>query len=655
MDAKKETRHFVRDRCNFNKKKRIKYITIGLVISVLTGFLLYNIAFAGGTNYHHTGAAKINVAGSEMQLRFEYAGGNDKLETDGEYRSLFKNKSRSVYVWADQYSSGGLQVGIEKNGGGHITKKDRIICKTSLDDDKGYSIVTFNISYIQPAHKYINRYQADDKSWRASGEVNDQSGGRFIIFSNGIANTNSGHAASNHWVTLTVQINLSNTGMLTGAGDGKFHWATKHVSFGQNTYNFTYKTNGGTITNLNESKNIGGNAVYTRACGGGIGRVPTVTKNGYYLEGWYYDDGRKLDSSNPNITLCQGDQWVTAKWVAYKHNVTYDLQGGKYDDDKRTELNGCKIIPNGVYHMKSGCGTNMYMHVAKLDDERHSGPATVIYSGADYIQTEWIFERYEHARAKMFDMPMPYNIIKNYTMPEAIIKDGPDKGKAKTKKIFISRTSVDEKTGKPMRSPWAIQIENGVSRPKNGGRSSVEIEPNSYQCRVRGYMRINDIDFLDFIDKAYTYMEEYRHIIAQDIVPRGEKILDEMQKRRGNTYNTVPPEEYIPESPGLVSSEQPEENFSKSSNAPVSTNSATQSNKRPQLYEVVAIIGELQGYEDYFLSNCLINNKEYLIYFYPQYITNALQEAIRLKKATNIYVYKKEKNILFYKLAAPKK
>ena len=87
----------------------------------------------------------------------------------------------------------------------------------------------------------------------------------------------------------------------------------------------------------------------------------------------------------------------------------------------------------------------------------------------------------------------------------------------------------------------------------------------------------------------------------------------------------------------------------------VSTSSVAHSNKRPQLYEVVAIIGELQGYEDYFLSNCLINNKEYLIYFYPQYITNALQEAIRLKKATNIYVYKKEKNILFYKLAAPKK
>lgn len=158
MDAKKETRHFVRDRCDFNKKKRIKYITIGLVISVLTGFLLYNIAFAGGTNYHHTGAAKINVAGSEMQLRFEYAGGKDELKTDGEYRSLFKNQSRPVYVWADKYSSGDLEVGVEKDGGGHVTKENRIKCQTSLDSEGGFSIVIFNISYKQPAHMYVNKY-----------------------------------------------------------------------------------------------------------------------------------------------------------------------------------------------------------------------------------------------------------------------------------------------------------------------------------------------------------------------------------------------------------------------------------------------------------------------------------------------------------------
>ena len=396
MDAKKETRHFVRDRCNFNKKKRIKYITIGLVISVLTGFLLYNIAFAGGTNYHHTGTAKINVAGSEMQLRFEYAGEKDELKTDGEYRSLFKDKSRPVYVWADKYSSGDLQVGIEKDGGGHITKENRIKCQTSLDSEGGYSIVIFNISYKQPAHMYVNKYyDTKDSQWKISAGADGQGPGRFTIYGNGINNTDSGHSENDHWVTLKVALNLSNTGMLTGT-DGPFHWATKHITFGRDNYSLTYNVNGGTVTDENEgTKNSDGNIVYTRACGGGVGRAPTVTKNGYYLDGWYYDNGTKL--SLP-ITLCNGNQSVTAKWVAYKHNVTYDLQGGKYDNDKRTELNGCKIIPNGVYHMKSGCGTNMYMHVAQLDDERHSRPATVIYSGADYIQTEWIFERYEHTQ-----------------------------------------------------------------------------------------------------------------------------------------------------------------------------------------------------------------------------------------------------------------
>ena len=215
------------------------------------------------------------------------------------------------------------------------------------------------------------------------------------LYGNGINNTDSGHSENDHWVTLKVALNLSNTGMVTGT-DGPFHWATKHITFGRDNYNLTYNVNGGTVTDENEgTKNSDGNIVYTRACGGGVGRMPTVTKNGYYLDGWYYDNGTKL--SLP-ITLCNGNQSVTAKWVAYEHNVTYDLQGGKYDDDKRTELNGCKIIPNGVYHMKSGCGTNMYMHVAYLNDERHSQPATVIYSGADYIQTEWIFERYGHTQ-----------------------------------------------------------------------------------------------------------------------------------------------------------------------------------------------------------------------------------------------------------------
>lgn len=253
--------------------------------------------------------------------------------------------------------------------------------------------------------------------------------------------------------------------------------------------------------------------------------------------------------------------------------------------------------------------------------------------------------KYLHARAMMFHMPIPFTCMKNYTMSAAIIKEGPDKGKAVTKKIYINRTPKSPK-GELMRSPWMIQIENGVSMPKSNGYSSVEIEPNSYECRVKDSIRLNDVDFMDFIDKAYTYMMEYRHLIAQDIIPKGNKILAEIQERRGNNYNTLPPEEYMPESAGITGPEQPMDNTTS-----VSTQQPEQQKSKPQLFKVLALIGELQGYEDYFLSECIISEKKYIIRFYQNYITSALYDAIRSRQPRNILVYQKEGEIIFYKLA----
>lgn len=257
--------------------------------------------------------------------------------------------------------------------------------------------------------------------------------------------------------------------------------------------------------------------------------------------------------------------------------------------------------------------------------------------------------KYLHARAMMFHLPLPFSCMKNYTMPAAIIKDGPDKGKAVTKKIYITRTPKSPK-GDLMRSPWMIQIENGVSRPKSNGYSSVEIEPNSYECRVKDSIRLNDVDFMDLLDKAYTYMMEYRHIVAQDIIPKGNKILDEIRERRGNSYNTVPPEEYMPETPSVTGTEQPIYDPRPVQENPVST----QTTHHPQLFKVIALIGELQGYEDYFLSECTIKENKYIIRFYNDYITPAVHEAIRLKQPKTILVYKKGEDIIFYKLAETK-
>lgn len=380
MDAKKEARHFVRDRCNFNKKKRIKYITIGLVISVLTGFLLYNIAFADTTNYHHTGAAKINVAGSEMQLRFEYVGTNDKLKTDGEYRSLFKSVSRSVYVWADKASSGDLQVGIERDGGGHVTKENRIICKTSIDDGGTYGVVTFNISYIQPAHKYISKYQRADGNWIANGACQNQSGGRFTVFSTGQpGNTTSEHLTYDHWVTLKVQINLSNTGMLTPKRKNYFTYATRYVDLIQATHHIVYHNGTSTWWSRN----------YTD--GDWVDDMDEPDKEGWTFNGW------TLNGSITNgFTICQ-DTDLYASWTPNVNIAYFDMRGGKMPNNDNKDINGCKIIDDGLYYIQSGLNTNRYIHVRNASSERQQN-AIVTYTSNGGAQARWVFERYKNTQ-----------------------------------------------------------------------------------------------------------------------------------------------------------------------------------------------------------------------------------------------------------------
>ena len=341
MEQEKKIKHFARDRC---KKGRIKQLKKQVIIEYLAVFLLAvssvaafilcpKTIFASKTEdvdrcgYFPKKGGYCYVALTHpdgwnyISLRINFNGPTG-IGTD---RWDFAQTPRDVDISLGEVNGGDAN-GVTGFYGQLLTNK----YKTYINSDEGYTIVQFKVKWTIPAH--YTWYPNNNPSFDVQAL-----GGRFNTWDSGIT-----HHTESFSFTSTYEINLCKTGLLSPQGEKKrVYGCVAKTKVYQPNYTFTYKTNGGTITNLNESQNVDGNAVYTRACGGGLGRVPTVTKNGYYLDGWYYDDGRILDPSNPNITLCQGDQWVTAKWVAYKHNVTYDLQGGKYDDDKRTELNGC--------------------------------------------------------------------------------------------------------------------------------------------------------------------------------------------------------------------------------------------------------------------------------------------------------------------------
>lgn len=363
------------------------------VIAVLIGILmLLSTIFyvsAAKDEYNPSGTAVIDVGGSEMTLHIAFAGSSKSLKTSGGHdkKADFKSKSRPVDVWAAEYS-GPLKVGIEKPEGGHYTSKDRKRCDTIENSGDGYNIINFQISYIQPAHKHINRYyDQETNSWRVSGGCDNQGTGRFTIYSTGANGTNSGHETTNHWVTLNVSLNLSNTGIVTDNNNVMHTNVKKHVTFGQNSYTYT----------LNDSLN--GNKSESCTCGTEK-YLPNNSFPGYDFLGWKGTDG-VIYSAGTKTILC-ADRTFTAQWKAQSHYVTFDTQGGTFPSSlkSQTELDGCKIIPNGIYSIKSNCGSNKYIHVygAGYNQTKDKETAICIYGTKGGSQTQWVIERYKNTQ-----------------------------------------------------------------------------------------------------------------------------------------------------------------------------------------------------------------------------------------------------------------
>lgn len=69
--------------------------------------------------------------------------------------------------------------------------------------------------------------------------------------------------------------------------------------------------------------------------GVGLATLPTPTKDGYEFVGWFNMDDQKVNSISSEM---EDDIQLTAKWASSedKHNITYLLDGGKFEDGVQT-------------------------------------------------------------------------------------------------------------------------------------------------------------------------------------------------------------------------------------------------------------------------------------------------------------------------------
>ena len=428
-----------------------------LLIIAFSGILFYNIAFAATENYRPNGSATFQIkdpsgTASKMTINFSFCGSATKFKTAGDKRKDFKDSSHHIQISAHT-SNGAMKVGICKSE----TSSTQITTQklwTSQDNKDGYCIITFYISFLQPSHTFTDnydndvitsgtgpgRYQIDnfskishstDSAWKILKlEINLSNVGMITdtygAWHSGTADmsvklkknsytltckpdsgtftkTNGGSKSGDNVVfTKKCGEKVTSLPTISRSGyhfDGWYNSSNKAVTEvtlcnGNQTvtahwtkeYTLTFNANGGSPTPKSK----------TLTSGSSYGTLDDVTRTGYKFNGWYTaaSGGTKVDST----TKISANTTLYAQWTAYRHNIVYDLQGGVFPSNlkKQSSVNGCKIIPNGVYYMKSDCGTNMYMHVYKVAYEHQSDPATVIYTGkGSSTQAQWIFERYK--------------------------------------------------------------------------------------------------------------------------------------------------------------------------------------------------------------------------------------------------------------------
>lgn len=355
---------------NIKKQTLLEFLAVILLLAAFC-FMFFKEAYGANPKaYNHTGYCNINVGGSTVRIDVAFNGKADsKLNDDGHYRDDFFGATHKIKVSQHAANS---RVWLTDGTKDYMTEKDT---------QGHFNTIYFKVTISVPAHYYCK-----DTS------VTDSSSGIFKYVTKSGSNTaygfpgSFGHYNQNYTKTVWVRLNLSNAHM-TVDDKATWHNATLNLGMYRNSYKYT----------LNDSLN--GNKSESCTCGTEK-YLPDNSFPGYDFLGWKGTD-EKVYTKGTKTVLCD-NRTFTAQWKAQSHYVTFDTQGGTFPSSlkSQTELDGCKIIPNGIYSIKSNCGSNKYMHVygASYNKTPDNATAVCIYGGKDGSQTQWVIERYKNTQ-----------------------------------------------------------------------------------------------------------------------------------------------------------------------------------------------------------------------------------------------------------------
>ena len=316
-----------------------------LLIIAFCGILFYNVALAAKTTYNPGGYCYIKVGDANLPVYVKYKGAKTELTESGDHKTLFTSKSRPVEVVSDITNpspNGSVVTDLKVSDAG---------TKNTVKDSNGhYNTILFHISFKLKAHYYLNgqNISKNSKGQTPNGNFSFVSGTGVTVpkgqkeapYDISYNFSNAGHSTSDRTITIPVRLNLINTSMLKGKVKGLtdvlawFH-TTLSTSVKREQYTLTCNPDSGTFTKTNGGSKNGNNLEFKKYCGESVTSLPEVSRSGYHFNGWYNSSKKAVTS----VTLCNGDQTVTASW-SKEYTLKFDANGGPSTPATRTLITG---------------------------------------------------------------------------------------------------------------------------------------------------------------------------------------------------------------------------------------------------------------------------------------------------------------------------
>lgn len=203
----------------------------------------------------------------------------------------------------------------------------------------------------------------------------------------------------------------------------------------------------------------------------------------------------------PQICKVQTDRKLIAVYdhlriAALTHYAQLHAKGEYKENDRKTH----SLIKVTIQDYTNGTGDNNIITQFNLAPEQIQFILTRITAG---------FQEFEWSQSKIFGSPDA-------------------QGYSTAQQFSISR-HVSDSSGRPMKSPWRIQIVNGKGIKVQNQKGGAYMESRSFIMEKNTFIQLTDMDLYMLLKRTDSYITNWETCIAPSLITNGKQAYEKQQ------------------------------------------------------------------------------------------------------------------------------